>query len=319
MNLQENIQQKSGRGIPKSGFRLTTNRKLAIEAAKSHGIEINMDEFKAKPDFINNLIAQKASMPIHIPLEESYEDIKSKVKERFNVLEEIVLSTCLGINPSLIISGGAGTGKSRIVMDTIDSLGISKYKIIKGKCSPSALFRILFEYRHEGDLICFDDADSIFEDSNSMNLLKACTDTTENRIISWHSNRTMLDENDEEVPNDFEFNGNIIFISNIDFYREASSNNKQAPHFEAMISRSFVLDVDMKNRKYYLARIEQVLFDLMDESVYTSSVKNSIYNFMRDESNTLRELSLRMVKKIHTLMKTYNNEWESKAKILLCR
>lgn len=316
MQLETEI-KKSGRGIPTKGFRMTIGRKLAIEASQANGVQISMDDFKnTKQDFIKNLMVQKSES---IPHQETFSEIKQKVRERFQVLEEITISTCCGINPSLIISGGAGTGKSRIVFDTIESLGLIDYKIIKGKVSPTALFRLLYQFRNEGAVLGFDDCDSIFDDEDSMNLLKAATDTTENRVISWHSNRVMLDEDEEEIPNDFEFNGNIIFISNYDFYREALGNSKQAKHFEAMISRSFVLDVDMKNRDYYLARIEYVMFELMNELEMTLDVKKSIYAFMTKERNTIRELSLRMVKKIHTLMKTYNNEWESKAKILLCK
>lgn len=318
MEMQTEI--KSGRGVPKSGYRMTIGRKLAIEEAKANGIEISMDDFKnTKQDFVANILKLKSEKVIQPSNEETFDEIKAKVKARFQVLEEITLSTCCGINPSLIISGGAGTGKSRIVFDTIESLGLTDYKIIKGKVSPTALFRLLYQFRNEGAVLAFDDCDSVFDDEDSMNLLKAATDTTENRVISWHSNRIMLDEDEEEIPSDFEFNGNIVFISNYDFYREALGNSKQAKHFEAMISRSFVLDVDMKNKDYYLARIEQVLFDLMDESDMTLDIKKSIYNFMTKEKNIIRELSLRMVKKIHTLMKTYNNEWESKAKILLCK
>ncbi len=319
MNTQENLPQKSGRGIPRNGFRLTTNRKLAIEAAKSHGIEINMEDFKSKPDFLQNLITQKASMPVHIPAEESYDDIRLKVKERFKVIEEITLSVCMGVSPAMILCGAGGVGKSSIVKKTIESLGLVDVRYVNGKVTPTALYRLAHESRHQDSLIVFDDSDDVFYDDTSLQILKQITDSSEDRQVSWHSNRTMVDEDGDDIPSDFEFNGSVIFISNIDFYKEAEGNNKLAPHMQALISRSFVLDVDMKNRNYFLARLQDVLFDYMDESVYTIDIKHSIFNFMNKEKNSLRELSLRMVKKIRTLQMTYGVEWESKAKIVLCR
>ena len=319
MNIQENTPKKSGRGVPRSGFRLTMNRKLQIEQAKANGIEISMEDFKSKPDFINNLITQKANMPIHMPTEESYEDICLKVKERFKVIEEITLSVCMGVSPAMILCGAGGVGKSSIVKKTIESLGLVDVRYVNGKVTPSALYRLAYESRHQDALLVFDDSDDVFYDDTSLQILKQITDSSDDRQVSWHSNRTMVDEDGDDIPTDFEFNGSVIFISNIDFYREAEGNNKIAPHLQALISRSFVLDVDMKNRNYFLARLQDVLFEYMDESLYSLEIKNSIFDFMNKEKNALRELSLRMVKKIRTLQMTYGAEWQSKAKIVLCK
>jgi hypothetical protein len=87
-----------------------------------------------------------------------------------------------------------------------------------------------------------------------------------------------------------------------------------------MISRSFVLDLAMKNRREYLLRIRHVLFNpKFGDDDMTIDVKNDIYSFMKQEVNNLRDVSLRMVKKLHILIKTYNDGWESKAKVLFCK
>jgi hypothetical protein len=320
--MQEQIQTevKSGRGIPKNGFRMTTNRRLQMEAAKAQGIDIDPTQFTtSKSPFIENLINQKIEKEVKPSQDETFEEIKQKVKDRFAVLEDMVLSTAMGINPSLIISGAAGVGKSTTVRKTVESLGLSNVKSVSGKITPMGLFKLLYETREQDSVMIFDDADSVWDDDTSIDLLKAATDSTDTRMVSWHSNRTMQDEDGEDIPNDFEYNGSIIFISNIDIYREAAGNSKQAPHFQAMISRSFVLDLAMKNRNYYLARIQHVLFNDMGTDIMTQAVKESIYDFMRDEKDSLRELSLRMVKKIFVLQKTYMTEWREKSRILLCK
>lgn len=323
MQNQEQTSKFQGRGKPAAGFRLTIGRRLAIEEARKNGVELDLSSFsKPKQDFVSHLIKQKAEMDIinpHVSIEETFEDIKAKVKARFDVMTDLVLSTAMNINPSLIISGASGVGKSTTVKNTIDSLGLVNAKFVSGKISPVGLFKLLYTYREQDSVLVLDDSDSVFDDDVSIDLLKAATDSTDIRLVSWHSNRTMQDEDGDDIPNDFEFNGSIIFISNMDIYKEASSNNKQAPHFQALISRSFVLDLSMKNKDYYLARIEDVLYNSMDESIMNLEVKDRIYKFMTEEKNNLRELSLRMVKKLHVLMLTYNNDWESKAKILLCK
>jgi hypothetical protein len=320
MQEQNQTPVKSGRGIPKNGFRMTTNRRMLIEAAKAQGVEIDPTQFASKQNLIENLLAQKEEKEVKSVsvLEESFDEIKQKVKDRFSVMEDMVLSTAMGINPSLIISGAAGVGKSTTVRKTIESLNVLA-KHVTGKITPVGLFKLLWETREEGSVLVFDDADSVFDDDTSIDLLKAATDSTDTRMVSWHSNRTMQDEDGEDIPNDFEYNGSIIFISNIDIYREASGSGKQAPHFQALISRSFVMDLAMKNRNYYLARIEHVLFTDMDTAIMSNEVKQSIYDFMTREKDSLRELSLRMVKKIFVLQKTYMTEWAEKSRILLCK
>jgi hypothetical protein len=322
--MQEQIQTpvKTGRGVPAKGFRMTTNRRLQIEAAAAKGIHIDPSEFaNPKSAFIDNLLAQRNEKEVKSvsQLEESFDDIKQKVRDRFSVMEDMVLSTAMGINPSLIISGAAGVGKSTTVRKTVESLGLTNCKSVSGTITPVGLYKLLWETREEGSVLIFDDADSVFDSDRSVDLLKAATDSTDMRMVSWHSDRVKVDEDGEEIPTDFEYNGSIIFISNIDIYREAAGNSKQAPHFQALISRSFVMDLAMKNRSYYLARIEQVLFTDMDTSIMSHAVKQSIYDFMTSEKDSLRELSLRMVKKIFVLQKTYMTEWAEKSRILLCK
>lgn len=293
------------RGVPKAGFRMTMKRQQSMQSGE-----------QVMPNFL--MATQPSPVQAEV-VNKTFDEIKQEVSERFTVMEEIALSTAMGINPSLIIGGAAGVGKSHTVMSVIDSLGVKHSRVVKGSVTPVGLFRLLYDYRHEGSLLVFDDCDSVWDDDVTLNLLKAATDTTDKRTLSWHSSRQIYDEDGNEVPSDFEFNGNIIFISNIDFYRESKGNGRMAPHFAAMISRSFVLDVAMKNEEYYLARIHHVLFDCMDESEFNHDTKSAVFNFMTENKATLRELSLRMVKKISVLMKTYPNGWQDKAKVLLCR
>lgn len=332
------------RAKEKNGFRLTTKRKDAIEKARSMGFELNTDIFKnpitqamsvdelvafsqtnAYPQsipadsvaFYNNIATlnqEKSAHTVEVQVEE-FASIEKAVNDKFKVMEEIVLATAMGINPSLIISGNGGIGKSFEVMRTVESLD-TPYKLIKGKITPAGLYKLLYENSAEGSTLIFDDSDNIFDDELSMNLLKASTDSSDERMISWHSSREIFDEDGEAIPSDFIFSGNIIFISNIDIYKESTGNNKMATHFQALISRSFVLDLSMKNEEHFLARVKHVLYNGMN---YDMNTKDMIFDFMWENRKTLREVTLRMVKKLSILIDTYGNNWQEKSKILLCK
>lgn len=328
-----------------NGFRMTNKRKEAIAKAQSMGIELDTSIFlnpltrmmgvdeliefsqsKVVPNtssmaFATNIVKIRDDLDVQLEQqkEEDFAEIEKKVKAKFALMEELVLSTVVGLNPSLFLSGAAGVGKSTTVMNVIENTEITTYKLVKGKLSTGGLFALLYEYRHEGCLLVFDDSDSVFEDEDKMNILKACTDSSKKRTVSWHTSREIFTESGEEVPSDFEFKGSIIFASNYDIYKEAAGNGRLAPHFQALISRSFVLDLAMPTANYYLARIKDVLFNHMNEDDFKLETKHEIYEFMVEHKDVLRELSLRMVNKMGIVMKTYGSSWKEKAKILFCK
>ncbi len=157
----------------------------------------------------------------------------------------------------------------------------------------------------------FDDADSIFMDDVSLNLLKKACDSTETRHISWLAETKMETDEGEALPTHFEFEGSIIYITNLDFDRMVASGNKLSKHVQALESRAIYLDLTMKTRKDYMVRIKQVLKRGMAEKLGISKEKeNVILTYMDDNSQRLRELSLRTVVKLAKLMNMSPASWK---------
>lgn len=300
------------RGVPKAGFRMTKKRVQIAEEVIASGKPLTTDIFvKPTYEFVE-------PEPVVIK-EESEEDIKTRIIERFTITEEIVLATAMGVNPALVISGPPGLGKSHVVTDTIQSLGLTEVQYVKGRISPPGLYKALYATKHEGGLLVIDDSDSIFDNELSLNLLKAATDSEKKRLISWRAEHRMIDDDGNSLPDDFDYEGSIIFITNVDFYKESNSNSKLAPHLSAIISRCLYVDLGMKSKKHYMVRVKQVLFDYnMFEDELSTSQRLDMFQFMEDNINSLREISLRVCKKIAILMNTYDSTWKAKAKLLLC-
>ena len=81
--------------------------------------------------------------------------------------------------------------------------------------SAIGLYKKLYEHSHKGHVVCFDDCDAILYDDLALNLLKAALDTGKKRTLCWNTeSRTLMAEG---MPNSFEFNGGVVFITNIKF------------------------------------------------------------------------------------------------------
>ena len=281
------------RGVPKNGFRMTKNR--VANAGATH----------------------VATLPFQSS--ETLAQIEAKLADRFEALEIMSEATGRGINRALIVSGPAGLGKSFTIETKMAMLEKEGHGVqtVKGYIRPLALYRLLYNARFNNSVIVFDDADSIFADDVSMNLLKAACDSTETRRLSWMSEsvQRLTDEDGESIPETFEFDGSVIFITNYDFDAMIDKGSKMAPHFQAMVSRSHYLDLAMKTVDDYVVRIKQVVKGgMLREAGFSQEDEDIIVNFIMDNKNNLRELSLRMVIKLSTLMRMDRTNWVKLAK-----
>jgi len=167
----------------------------------------------------------------------------------FANLESLTKMVGRGIQPSLVITGMAGVGKTHLVKETLTNMGLREsheFEHFKGKATPAGLYMTL--YANSDKIIVLDDCDSVFKDDDAVNILKAALDSYDTRQISYISSKPLKDEFGEPIPSRFEFTGKIIFISNI-------NQSKLDP---AIRSRSFVADISMNTGQMF-TRMEQLM------------------------------------------------------------
>lgn len=266
------------------------------------------------PQLSSTAMASIDPTPVYEETQESDFVIEKRITKRFNALDVMARATANGTNRAMIVSGPAGLGKSFGVERAAQEAG-GDFQHVKGYIRPTGLYKLLYENREAGSLIVFDDIDSLFNDENSLNILKAACDSSDVREISWRSNAIMETEDGEIIPNSFEFEGSIIFITNLDFQVHIEKGSRMAPHFEALISRSHYLDLGIKTNRDYIVRIKQVLRTGMLSDVLEQEDKDEIVEFMETNMNQMRELSLRMVKKLADLMIMDRDGWKDLAEI----
>jgi hypothetical protein len=174
---------------------------------------------------------------------------KRDPKLMFDNLERLTKMVGKGIQPSLLITGSAGLGKTFLVKRTLENIGLKEsygFVHFKGRATAAGLFSTLYE--HSNSVIVLDDCDSVFKDPDAVNILKAALDSYDTRRISYLSTKPIKDADGNPVPRSFEFTGKIIFISNI------SQSNLD----DAIKSRSFVADISM-NTEQMFQRIEDLI------------------------------------------------------------
>jgi hypothetical protein len=282
------------RGVPLKGFRATRNSKM-------------MDAAVAR------------FQPQVVVSNETDQEIDLKLRDRFSVLADLADAAIGGGIRAMIVSGPAGLGKSFTVEQALASSD-APYCIVKGFVRATGLYKKLWQYRHPGNVLVFDDADSIFFDDVSLNLLKAACDSTDTRRVSYLAETQMEDEDGGTIPRSFAFDGTVIFITNFDMDEAIERGHRLEEHFKALVSRAHYIDMAMKTRRDYVIRIKQVVGDgMLKVQGYSAIEEADIMSFIDRHEADLRELSLRMVIKVASLRRSNPAKFEKMAKVTCCK
>ena len=255
-------------------------------------------------------------------IEETDEEILDKIKERFGAIDLCVKSAAENKMRSVIISGPPGVGKSFGVTRVLENFSGCNYVFASGKSAATGLYKLLYENRFPNCVIVLDDIDSIFDSIDSLNILKKCCDRSKVRKISWLTETKFVsDEDGEEIPKSFEFEGNIIFITNIDFDEQISKGSKLSPHFDALMSRSFYISLGIRSKREMVLRIKQVVKEekMLRQEGLSEQEENKILDFIHKNANRLRDLSLRMCANLSDLYKIDPDNFEHLAKVTCFR
>ena len=285
------------RGVPKAGFRAP--RRVNVERA---------------------LKANVVNVPVVV---ETDEQIEAKLSDRFDILSSMTEAAIAGDVRALIISGPPGLGKSFTVEKALSEWDPDAFshRIVKGYIKAPGLFKLLYNHRAPNQVLVFDDADSVFLDDTAINLLKAACDSSDKRIISYITEGILIDEDTaERLPKSFEFHGTIIFITNYDFDGMIDGGSKIAPHLEALVSRAHYIDMAMKTKRDYLIRIRQVIrLGLLKNIGLDDAGQADVIEFIDSNTDTLRELSLRVALKIGSIRRRNATNWKKQVRVTCCR
>ena len=253
-----------------------------------------------------------------LPKDETDEEVIERMRKRFAILDDMTKATKRGDVRAMIVSGPPGVGKSYGVetvlekYNTLTTLGNMppKFEVCKGAMSPIGLYCKLYNFSSRDNVLVFDDCDSILLDDLSLNILKAALDSKKVRKICWNTDSHMLRR--EAVPDQFEFAGSVIFITNIKF--DNVKSKKLRDHLEALESRCHYIDLTIDTLREKLLRIQQIVKDgMLNGYALPDEVKHQVVQYIWDHKRRLREVSLRTVLKIADLAKAFPDQWQDMA------
>jgi hypothetical protein len=255
------------------------------------------------------------------------EDIMGRLRERFSILDDMTRAVKKGDVRAMIVTGPPGVGKSfgvekvlakhDVFATVAQNEKLKKYEVVKGAMSAIGLYKKLYEFSDKKCILVFDDCDSVLLDDLSLNILKAALDSSKKRMIHWNTDSRLL--RSEGVPNQFEFKGGAIFITNIKF--EHVRSKKLQDHLAALESRCHYLDLTIDTDREKLLRIKQVVSEcgMLDDYEFSDLEKEVLIDFIDEKQGRLRELSLRMVLKLADLKKSMPGNWRSVADVTCMR
>lgn len=254
--------------------------------------------------------------------EESDGEAIERIRGRFKLLNNMTKAVKKGGVRAMIVSGPPGVGKSHGVEEVLDRYktlelvgGEKKHEVVKGAMSALGLYAKLYKMSDEGNVVVFDDCDSIFADELSLNILKAALDSKKNRRIHWNTDSHKLRA--EGIPDSFLFKASAIFITNLKFDKV---KGKLREHLEALESRCHYMDLTIDSERDKMLRIRQVVGDGMLNSYRLSDeVKEDIVEYVDIHKKQLRELSLRTVLKVADLAVAFPEDWETFAENTVMR
>ena len=242
----------------------------------------------------------------------------AEIAERFDILDQMTKSLVKSDIRALIVTGPPGVGKSFGVEEELTKSSLfgdmagsrRKYEVVKGAMTPLGLYAKLYEYTDKGNVLVFDDCDSVLMDDLALNILKAALDSGKKRMIYWNAESAKL--RNEGIPDKFEFKGSACFITNIKF--ENVRSKKLQDHLEALQSRCHYLDLTLDTMRDKILRVKQIAQkgDLFKGYKFSKEEESEIIDFIADNCERFREVSLRMALKVADLKKISSN-WRSLA------
>ena len=238
------------------------------------------------------------------------------INKRFEFVTQMVQMVAKKTIASAIITGQGGLGKTHTVLKTLKNQGLidttdvaqfeegtriptyKAFKLVKGFSTAKGLYRTLFE--GNGQVLVFDDCDSVLKDPVALNLLKGALDSYGERWINWNA-----DIRDDDLPRSFKFEGTIVFISNMDLDRVD----------QAVRSRAMCVDLTM-TQEQKVERMETLVKDPEFLQDYSMEHKTSAMEFIREHMNTVSNLSLRTLIST-TKICAEGGDWKPLAKYVL--
>ncbi len=252
----------------------------------------------------------------------SNEEILIDQIRRFNTIALTMQSILKGIEHGMFLYGAGGMGKTTIVWNAMEESGkefMKQWIKISGTISAPGLYSLAWSYRHKGNVIILDDADKVFLDKEARDMIKALTDDKPKRIISRAKQKELIDQDGENIPNSFQFEGALIIISNLSADKLAKDGNI-SDDFMAIVSRMPTIDININTPNERVIRLSYMIdHGILDEYQLTSEEMELLKGFLSESIGKIDLLCLRKLKLIARQIKEHPENWRDMVEVYLIK
>lgn len=221
---------------------------------------------------------------------DEFEDMIAEMswEDKFEILHNSIEAVVNGDIQALLISGSPGSGKSEETYSKLAELGVD-YRLFQGGLkNGDELFKILAKYR-DNEIILFDDFDSVFKNTDMVNILKAALQNKKERIITWRDKKLL-------------FTSGVIFISNMQKFDSA------------IVSRALNVVIDLTNEQM-IDKIEKTMENFHPE--IDMEKKKQAIAFLREIQGGVKAVDYRGFQKVLIAQQLNPTKWKKFAIFLI--
>ena len=242
-----------------------------------------------------------------------------RIKDDLIINDDMMDLVVEGVYKSALVYGGAGMGKTHLMVSTMARHGIELGKDwLFGRCqtSPIIFYQMLWSMRKAGQFVVVDDSDALLRDEDGINLLKGAMDT-KYRTVAWNTKSNVKALDGSIIPKSFEFHGSVIVCTNISYGDKQTT--KMSQHFSAIRSRTreHIMDYSDKDDQYaYIAHLvlDLCYLDHDPDTKLTHQQKVDMLRYIMANRSLFHRLDARYPDTIARLMVARPGNWEAHAR-----
>ena len=242
---------------------------------------------------------EKNNKTVHVKLD------NATVTSAENYVKMVAMGDLMGC----VLIGPAGMGKTHLVDNVINEMGLKENKYVKygGHITLASIYE--FMYENHDKLIFFDDCSQLINQTEIMELLKQALQTNGDRILNYRSYGAKT-----KAPKKFAFDGQIIMAFN--------AMDKNNPNVRAIIDRAPMVELKYSRKEIFSAMYEIARGDgggllEYEKTIVTKQIQDwteqdsSMYVSLRGQ-----QLAFRIFKSFKKIFGEGNMEWVKEVKKL---
>lgn len=259
--------------------------------------------------YVNPILARQ------VATHQTTEEISNALDRHYATLEKFILGVAHD-RYHMIVNGPSGCGKTEYTRKVLDNCK-SNAIIVSGTMSPIKLYAALYQCRKPGQVLVIDDTDTLLEQVESLEILKAALDSQKNKPVAWKKYSTLLAR--EGMPDEFVYHGRLIIITNK--HLSTNDNTKMGSQLMPVRKRFQYFPAGLPSKEWEVLAMKKFVdageVRVFNEAGLTKEQQDDIMLFVEENADDLGRISFRSLVQCVELFQAHGDDWKDMALISL--